>query len=89
MRVIGLERHDDSGAIGTSSYGHTRIWRTSHNEARYNDMQEEALEIWTEIEKRSGSKIILETGLLWVLHPKSELYAFVVSQGGGEALTSK
>jgi len=69
MRVIGLERYDDSGAIGTSSYGHTRIWRTSHNESRYNDMQEEALEIWTEIEKRSGSMIIHETGLLWILHP--------------------
>lgn len=38
MKVIGLERHSDTGEIGSSSYGHTRIWRTSHNEARYNQM---------------------------------------------------
>ena len=50
LKVIGFERHADTGAIGTASYGLTRIWRTSHNEKRYNDMQEEALEIWREME---------------------------------------
>ena len=79
LSVIGLERHADTGAIGTASYGHTRIWRTSHNEARYNEMQEEALVGWREIEERTGEKILETTGLLWVLHPESELYKFVVS----------
>ncbi len=88
LKVIGLERHEDTGAIGTASYGHTRIWRTSHNEKRYNEMQEEALVTWREIEQRTGKKILHTTGLLWVLHPESELYKFVVSQGGGEQLTN-
>ena len=38
MKVIGLERLSDTGEIGSSSYGHTRIWRTSHPETRYNEM---------------------------------------------------
>lgn len=79
LKVIGFERHADTGSIGTASYGHTRIWRTSHNEKRYNEMQEEALEIWREMEQRTGKTILHNTGLLWVLHPKSQLYQFVVS----------
>ena len=51
-------------------------------------MQEEALETWREIERRTGKQILHTTGLLWVLHPSSELYQFVVSQGGGDQLTN-
>lgn len=54
LKVIGFERHADTGAIGTASYGNTRIWRTSHNEQRYNLMQEEALVTWREMEQRTG-----------------------------------
>jgi glycine/D-amino acid oxidase-like deaminating enzyme len=88
LKVIGFERHSDTGAIGTASYGHTRIWRTSHNEQRYNLMQEEALVTWREMEQRTGQQILTTTGLLWILHPGSELYKFVSSQGGGEKLTN-
>jgi sarcosine oxidase len=54
LKVIGLERHADTGSIGTASYGHTRIWRTVHDDVRYNEMQREALETWREIEQRTG-----------------------------------
>jgi sarcosine oxidase len=37
-KVLGLEKHSDTGSIGTSSYGLTRIWRISHDDYRYNDM---------------------------------------------------
>lgn len=50
LSVIGFEKHSDTGVIGTASYGHTRIWRVAHGEKRYNDMQEEALQLWEEIE---------------------------------------
>jgi hypothetical protein len=42
-------------------------------------MQMEALETWREIEQRTGRQILHTTGLLWILHPQSELYKFVVS----------
>ena len=77
--MIGFERQADTEAIFTSSYGHTRIWRTSHDDKRYNHMQEEALEQWREIEARIGKTILYKTGLLWILHPDSETYKFVVS----------
>ncbi len=91
FKTIGFERHSDSGAIGTASYGWTRIWRTSHDDKRYNDMQEEAIEIWREIEKRSGKEILVKTGLLWLLDPQSETYRFVSTEtpkaGGGEPIS--
>ena len=88
LKVIGLERHADTGSIGTASYGHTRIWRTVHDDVRYNEMQREALETWREIEQRTGKKILHKTGMLMVLHPESEIYKYVVKVGGGETLTN-
>lgn len=54
LRVLGLERFAESGSIGTSSYGHTRIWRLGHPEDVGMHMQIEALEIWKEIEQRTN-----------------------------------
>jgi hypothetical protein len=51
-------------------------------------MQEEALVTWREMEQRTGQQILTTTWFLWVLHPETELYKFVVSQGGGEQLTN-
>ena len=53
LKVLGLERFSDSGSIGTSSYGFTRIWRLAHPEQRYTDMQIEAIEDWREIEAKT------------------------------------
>ena len=30
-KVLGLERNKESGALGTSSFGHTRIYRITHD----------------------------------------------------------
>ena len=54
LKVLGLEKYSDSGSIGTASYGHTRIWRLSHNDDRYTQMMSESLEIWKEIEEKCG-----------------------------------
>lgn len=35
LKVLGLERFSDTGSIGTSSYGYTRIWRLAHPDDRY------------------------------------------------------
>lgn len=88
LKVIGFERHDDTGAIGTASYGTTRIWRTSHDESRYNQMQMEALEIWREIETRTNKQILHKTGMLWIVHPESAVYKFVSLEKDGERLTN-
>lgn len=49
-KVLGLERYHCSGAIGSGSAGHGRIWRYMHTEERYAKMQTEAVEIFREIE---------------------------------------
>ena len=87
MKVLGFEKHPDSGCLGTASYGLTRIWRTSHDDERYNQMQEEALELWREIEQKSGKEIILTTGMLWVVRDGSELLEFLRTHGAGEKLS--
>ena len=79
MKVLGLEKYKDSGALGTCSYGPTRIWRLSHNDDRYTKMMEESLEIWREIEKESGKELLVKTGLLWVIDPNTQIYKDVVS----------
>ncbi len=54
MNILGLERWHASGAMGSGSAGHARIWRYMHSEERYAHMQSEAVEIWRDIEKHAG-----------------------------------
>jgi sarcosine oxidase len=58
QKVLGLERNNDSGLIGSGSTGYGRIWRLCHNEDRYMHMQLEALEIWRDIEKVTGQELL-------------------------------
>jgi glycine/D-amino acid oxidase-like deaminating enzyme len=86
--VLGLEQHSDSGSIGTASYGTTRIWRLSHDDYRYTAMQMEALEIWKEIEEKSGKQLLVKTGMLYVDLPTSENFHKVVAQKGGHMMNA-
>lgn len=38
LKVLGFERYANSGALGSGSAGHGRIWRYMHTEKRYADM---------------------------------------------------
>lgn len=50
LKVLGLERYETSGALGSGSAGYGRIWRYMHTEERYAKMMEESVEIFKEIE---------------------------------------
>ena len=52
-------------------------------------MQEEALEVWREIEQRTGKEILVTTGMLWILHPSSQTFKNVSAPGQkGEVLSN-
>jgi len=53
-------------------------------------MMEEALDLWREIEQKSGRKLIYETGVLWLrksAHP--EFKAVMEDNKEGRLLTAK
>eukprot|EP00347_Sterkiella_histriomuscorum_P017703 403348322 len=90
LKVLGIEKYGEPGSIGTSSYGFTRIWRLSHYEQNFTDMQAEALEIWREIEQKSGQELLRKTGMFWAAPYNSDVYKFVTSQEeGGEKMNNQ
>jgi hypothetical protein len=64
--VLGFERNLESGTIGSGTVGHGRIWRYMHNEVRYARMQEEAVEIFRELERNTGLEMLKGGGLLYM-----------------------
>ena len=66
LKVLGIERFNDTGSIGTSSYGFTRIWRMCHPDLKYNQMQQEAIDIFKEIEERTKKQILVKSGFVWI-----------------------
>ena len=64
--MLGLEKNHEPGAIGSGSVGHGRIWRYMHSETRYASMQRESIDIFKEVEKKTGNKILLGGGLLYM-----------------------
>jgi len=65
-KVLGIERNHDVGALGSGSYGHTRIWRVPHFDNKYNQMMEDGLPLWRQIEEESGKRLISEDGILLI-----------------------
>ena len=86
-KVLGLERFEQSGAIGTSSVGYGRIWRFMHTEPRYAQMQEESIEIFREIEQKTGQEILNKCGLLYLKKP--DTWEFKELAKYGEILTAE
>ena len=70
LKVLGLERNYSSGAFGTSSCGETRIWRRSNPEKMDVEMMDESLALWKEIERETGEKIMIKTGMLIFGNPE-------------------
>ena len=62
QRVLGLERFDIPHDMG-SSHGYTRIIRLAYYEhPSYVMLIKRAYELWDEIERRSGKKLLYKTG---------------------------
>jgi hypothetical protein len=66
LRVLGLDKEKESGVIGSGTVGYGRIWRYLHNEPRYARMQEEAVEIFRELERKTGNEMLVGGGLLYM-----------------------
>lgn len=58
LKVLGIDMASKPGAIGTSSYGETRIWRVTHSEKIKNDMMRSSMELWKEIEDATGEELL-------------------------------
>jgi sarcosine oxidase len=74
LKVLGLEKNPSSGALGSGSYSFGRIWRVIDKDPRYNQMQEEALTIWREVEEECNEELLMETGCLYLVNFKSEKF---------------
>ena len=73
LHVLGLDRFTPPHAFG-SSHGETRIIREAYFEHPvYVPMVQHAYSLWRDLEKRSGTTLLLETGGVMVGRPDSDL----------------
>jgi sarcosine oxidase len=74
-RVLGLDRFKPPHSLG-SSHGLTRIIREAYFEdASYVPLVQRAYQLWGELERKSGRRMLLETGGLMIGPPGGELVA--------------
>lgn len=93
-RVLGIERFDIPHDMG-SSHGHTRIIRLAYYEhPSYVLLIKRAYELWAEIERRVGKRLLIKTGSIdagpsdsWVF--KGSLQSCVEHALSHEVLTGK
>src|SRR2546428_8354289 len=72
-RVLGLDRFAPPHDLG-SSHGQTRIIREAYFEhPLYGPLVQRAYELWAELEKKSGRKLLLQTGGLMIGPPEGVL----------------
>ena len=71
-KVIGLERLANSGAMGSGSFGTTRIWRYIDFEDKYTRMMEQAMKTWREVEAATNQTLLVKKGLLWIVADTAE-----------------
>jgi glycine/D-amino acid oxidase-like deaminating enzyme len=64
--VLGFDQALEPGSIGSGTVGYGRIWRYLHSELRYANMQAEAVEIFRELEKKTGLEMLHSGGLLYM-----------------------
>src|SRR5437660_6045517 len=72
-KVLGLDRFTPPHGFG-SSHGQTRIIREAYFEhPLYVPLIQRAYELWAELEKESGRKLLLQTGGLMIGPPRGVL----------------
>ena len=75
VRVCGFDRFSPPHAMG-SSHGQTRIIRQAYYEDPvYVPLVRRAFELWRELEREAGTRLLLETGGLNIGRPDSQLVA--------------
>ncbi|AWT59831.1 MAG: Monomeric sarcosine oxidase [Candidatus Moanabacter tarae] len=73
IRACGIDRFEIAHDRG-SSHGDTRIIRKAYMELpSYIPLLNRAYELWEQLEKETGSKLLLQTGLLLAGSPESEI----------------
>jgi len=73
VRVLGLDRFTPPHSLG-SSHGETRIIREAYFEHPvYVPMVQRSYELWRDLERASGARLLLETGGLMIGRPDSAL----------------
>src|SRR5438309_8955478 len=73
LRVLGLDRFRPPHTLG-SSHGLTRIIREAYFEhPSYVPLVQRAYELWAELEKESGEKLLMQTGGLMIGPPDGPL----------------
>jgi len=80
LKVLGIEQYTRPGAIGTSSFGETRLWRDTHGQVWRNDMMREAVGLWKELEEESGLKLMHKFPILTMGSPKNIEFQGVMAQ---------
>src|SRR5205814_9417967 len=74
MRVLGLDRFQPPHNFG-SSHGRTRIIREAYFEhPAYVPLLKRAYELWADLEKESGRRMLLQTGGVMIGAPEGELF---------------
>jgi len=74
LKVIGFEQYPYSGHSGTSSFGNARIWRHLQPNQESTDLMIQSQEKWKELEKESGTQLLVPNGLLVVAEENSKDY---------------
>lgn len=73
VRALGIEQFEIGHALG-SSHGRSRLFRGGAAEgAAYVDLARRSLEIWRDLEQRSGNEIVTLTGGVTIAREESEL----------------
>jgi N-methyl-L-tryptophan oxidase len=64
-KILGIDMNSKPGDAYTSSYGHTRLFNHTPGFKMRNDMLEDSLKIWKEIEEKSQTDIIHKSSLFF------------------------
>lgn len=78
--MLGIEQFSHPGAIGSSSFGVTRLWRTTHEFTFRNEMMKEAIGMWKELEKESGEKLMHQFPVLTMGSVNAKFFKDIVAQ---------
>ncbi len=86
MKVLGLEMNSHPGSLGTSSYGQTRLWRVTHGMKVKNEMMEDAIKLWKEIEKECDQELRVKLPCITMGSLKDDNFRHTVEQFPDEYL---
>ena len=78
--VLALDQFGVGNPLASSS-GDSRIWRLAHPDRVRVRLAQHAIELWRDLEQRSGEQLLLESGLLWRGGEATEVAAALRAEG--------